>query len=67
MPNPNSNSTTGAAAPRWRGLGQLGLIAQGGVVAGAVLAVWLFLAPWSYLCGGAAGLLAAAVAAATRR
>ncbi len=44
-------------------MARLGLVAQSGIVAGAVAAAWLVIAPCSYGFGGAAGVLAECVAA----
>ena len=47
----------------WRALGRLGFVAQSGVVAAVVAAVWLLVAPVGYMLAGTAGLMEAAVAA----
>jgi hypothetical protein len=59
LPQPMSGAVTGL----WRTLGRLGFVAQSGVLASVVAAVWLLLAPLGYALTGAAGLVAAGVAA----
>jgi hypothetical protein len=60
---PHPRFFTGAVTPLWHALGRLGFVAQSGVVAGLVAAMWLLLAPLSYALTGMPGLLAAGVAA----
>jgi hypothetical protein len=54
----------GTVTAFWRALGRLGFVAQSGIVAGVVAAIWLLLAPLGYALTGTTGLVAAAVAAA---
>jgi hypothetical protein len=63
QPTAPSQAISRRATTLWLALGRLGFIAESGILATVVAAVWLLLAPLGYAQAGTAGLVAAAVAA----